>query len=89
MNIPERFINVNSTTIMWDALVITDQTVLPNRPDKLLHDKREKTCLLNDMALPDDSNVNEDTEKLSKYKDLETEVNRTWKVGTKFVSVTI
>jgi len=27
-NLPERVINVNGTTIMWDVLVITGQTVL-------------------------------------------------------------
>jgi hypothetical protein len=35
----ERVINVNGTTIMWDTLVITDQTILANRPHRVLHDK--------------------------------------------------
>ena len=47
-------ISVNSTTIKRDILVITDRTILANKPDKVLHDKKEKTCLLNDIALPDD-----------------------------------
>jgi hypothetical protein len=29
-HIPERVINVNSATIMWDILVITDRTILAN-----------------------------------------------------------
>jgi len=42
------------------------------------------------MALPDDSNVNtKETEKLSKYKDLEIEVSRMWKVRTEIVPVVI
>jgi hypothetical protein len=42
--------------------------------------KKEKTYLLIDIAIPDDSNVNtEETEKLSKYKDLEIEISRIWK----------
>jgi hypothetical protein len=42
------------------------------------------------MAIPDDSNFNtKETEKLSKYKDLETEVNRLWKVRTKTVPLII
>jgi hypothetical protein len=33
--------------------------------------KKEKTCLLIDVAIQDNSNVNtKETEKLSKYKDL-------------------
>ena len=48
-----------------------------------------KTCLLIGIAIPDDSNVNtKETEKLSKYKYLEIEVSRMWKVRTKIVPVT-
>jgi len=44
--------------------------------------KRKKTLLL-DIAIPDYSNVNtKETEKISKYKDLEVEVRRMWKVRT-------
>jgi hypothetical protein len=52
--VPEMVISANGTTIMRDILVITDRTILTNKPDKLLHNKKEKTCLLNDIALPDD-----------------------------------
>jgi len=52
--------------------------------------KNEKTCILIDIAIPDDSNVNsQETEKLSKYKDLEMEVSRMCKVGTKIVRVIV
>ena len=41
-----------------------------------------------DIAIPDDSNVStKETEKLTKYKDLEIEVSRMWKVRTKIVPV--
>jgi len=34
----------------------------------IMHDKKEKTCLLSDIAIPNDSNINtKETEKLSKY----------------------
>jgi hypothetical protein len=34
--------------------------------------KKEKTCLLIDLAIPNDLNIiTKETEKLSKYKDLE------------------
>jgi hypothetical protein len=57
-HIPERVINVIGTTFMWDVPGITDRTVLANRPDTVLHDRKEKTRLLIDIATPDDSNVN-------------------------------
>jgi hypothetical protein len=41
-------------------------------------------------AIPDYSNLNiKDTEKLKRYKDLEAEVSRMWKVRPKIVPVTI
>jgi hypothetical protein len=49
--IPERVKNVNGTTIMWDVLVTTDQTILANGPDIVLHDKRQRTCLLINTAI--------------------------------------
>jgi len=75
---PERVLNINGTTIIWD------RAILANQPDIVLHDNREKTCLMIDTAIPNDSNLNtKETEKLSKYKNLEIEVSRMWKVRTK------
>jgi hypothetical protein len=52
--------------------------------------KREKTCLLIDIDIPDDSNVNTtEIEKLTKYKDLDIEIRRMWKVRTKIMPVII
>jgi len=66
-------------------------TAVP-RPDIVRHDKIEKKCLLNEIAISNDSKFNTHThthkiEKLSKYIDLESGVSRTWKVRTKVVSV--
>jgi hypothetical protein len=67
-HIPERVINVSGTAIMRGIPVITDRTILANGPDIVLCDKKEKTCLLIDIAIPDDSNIIiQETEKLSKY----------------------
>jgi hypothetical protein len=71
---------------MWDVPVITDWTILANRPYTVLRGNKEKTCPLIDIAVPDNSNVNtKENEKLNKYKDLEIEVIRMWKVRTKIV----
>ena len=73
---------------MWDELVITDRIILANRPDIVLHGKEEKTSLLIDIAIRDDSKVDtRETEKLSIYKDREIEVSMTWKVRGKTVPV--
>ena len=71
---------------MWDVPVITERTIIANRPDVVLRGKTESTCLMIDIATPDDSNFNtKETENLSKYKDLQIKVNRTWNVRTKIV----
>jgi hypothetical protein len=76
-HIPETAINVNGTTIMRDISVSTDRTILAFRPDRALQDKKGKTSLLTDIATPDDANVNtKETEKPSKYKDLEFRVQQ-------------
>jgi hypothetical protein len=50
--------------------------------------KKENICILINIAIPDDSNINtQETEKLSKFKDLETEISRMWNVRTKIVPV--
>ena len=56
--VPETVVNINGTTIIWDLQVVTGRKVLASRPNIELHDKKEKTCLLIDMAIPDDSNIN-------------------------------
>ena len=59
---------------MWDVPVITDETILANQPVVELHGKQEKTCMLIDIELVVDSNINtKESQKLSKYKDLEIE----------------
>jgi len=46
--------------------------------------------VLSDIAIQEDLNINtKETEKLSKYKDLEIKVSRMWKVRTKTVPVII
>jgi hypothetical protein len=57
-HIPERVLNVNGATIMWDVPVITDSTIVANRPDIVLHDKIEKNFLLNEIAMSNGSNLN-------------------------------
>jgi hypothetical protein len=41
-HVPERDINVKGTAIIWDVTVIKDETVLANRPDIVLHGKKER-----------------------------------------------
>ena len=57
----------------------TDREIKANRPDIVIKDKQEKSCLLVDMSIPTEKNTSvKVAEKLSKYKDLEIEIERKW-----------
>ena len=77
-------------TILWDFPIRTDRTIQANRPDIVIKDKLNKKCKLIDMSVPSDNNVSaKEFEKLSKYKDLEIEVSRMWKVKTQIIPVIV
>ncbi|XP_030745272.1 uncharacterized protein LOC115874305 [Sitophilus oryzae] len=87
-HIPEKVLNINDTVVLWDVPIITDRTILANRPDLVFHDKKNSICLLIDVSVPDDNNISaKEVEKISKYKDLEIEISRMWNTKTKVVVV--
>ena len=61
--------------------VQTDKEIMANRPDRVIKDKEERTCLLIDMFIPNEKNTSLKTvEKLPKYKDLKIEIEKPWKL---------
>ena len=73
-------------TILWDFLIRTDRTIQVNRPDIVIKHNQNKTCQLIDVSVPSDSNISvKEFEKLSKYKDLEIEIAKMWKMKTKTI----
>ena len=68
-------------TILWDCSIQTDRKMKVNNPDKL---REKKTCkLISLKIIPVDKNVSiAEFEKLSKYKDLEIEVEKLWHMKT-------
>ena len=62
---------------------MTDRTITANRPDIIVKDLTNFTCKLIDMTIPSDRNIAlKETEKKSKYKDLELEIQRMWHMKT-------
>jgi hypothetical protein len=43
-------------TVLWNQTVHTDRKVTANRPDIIIKNKKEKTCMLIDVAIPADRN---------------------------------
>ena len=61
---------------------------MANRPDIVLRNKKDKTCLLIDKTVPFETNTSvKITEKLNKYTDLEIEVEQMWGLKTTTVPV--
>ena len=80
----------NNTKVLWDFQVHTDRPIRANRPDIIIKNKKTQCCLLIDVAVPGDANVaNKEFEKKYKYKDLELEIQKMWKVKTKVIPIVI
>ena len=85
---PETVINTGSTTVTWGMPVHTDSDIKANRPDIVVKRKDEKSCPLIEVSIPGDKNTSvKVVEKLSKYKDLEIEIERMW--GMKITTVPV
>ena len=77
-------------TILWDFSIGTDKTIRANRPDIVIKHKKYKMHQLIDINVPSDSKISaKEFEKLSKYKDLEIEIAKTWKMKTKTIPVIV
>jgi hypothetical protein len=75
-------------TVLCNQEVQTDREVLGNRPDIIIKNKKDKICLLIDVAIPPDRNViNKEAEKKSKYKNLSIEIQRMWNMNCLVIPV--
>ena len=89
-HIPDPVMENEQTSILWDFTIHTDRKIKANRPDIIIKDKLKKTCLLIDVAVPADKNISiKEFEKISKYKDLEIEIQRMWKMKTNTIPIVI
>ena len=80
----------DSITILWEMPIHTDSTIAANRPDIVLKNKEDKTCLLIDMTILLDTNTSvKSMENLTKYKELEIEVEWMWGLKTTTVPVVV
>ena len=74
--------------IIMMMIIITIIIIIITNTYIVLKNKKDKTCLLIDMTAPLDTNTSvKTTEKLTKYKDLEMEVEQMWGLKTTTVPV--
>ena len=80
----------NDVTVLWDMPINTDREIRANRPDIIMKNKKENICTLIDVSVPSENNTSiKVAEKISKYKDLEIEINRMWGMKTIVLPIVI
>ena len=97
MNIRTDMIELDNTYIgkfanitIWDFPINTDRTIQANRPDIVIKNYKSKKCFLIDMMIPRHRNISvKEFDKLSKYKDLQIEIERMWQPKTTVVPVVV
>ena len=75
-------------TILWNQQIRTDRTIPNNKPDIIIRDNEEGTCMLIEVAIPGYRNViKKEADNILKYKNLTIETQRVWNVKTKVIPV--
>jgi len=76
-------------TILWNQQVRTDRTISNNKPDIIIRDNKQRTCMFTDFAIPGDRNViKKEAGKILKYKDFIIQIQRMWNMEAKVAPVT-
>ena len=71
---------------MWD---LTDHVIEARRPDLVVVDKKERNCKIIDFAVPGDSRIEEEKDKIEKYQDLGRELQKIWNVKVKITPLVV
>ncbi|XP_072162700.1 uncharacterized protein [Bemisia tabaci] len=68
--------------LYWDNPILTDKTIMANRPDIVLVDKRDRTAYIIDISIPNNHNLElKYQEKMVKYLPLAAEMKRLWSLN--------
>ena len=80
----------NEATILLDIPIQTDREIKANGPDIVAKDEKQRTCQLIEISVSTERNTSiKTTEKLSKYKDLEIEIEKMWGMNTTTIPVVL
>ena len=78
---PAVVVENENVKLLWDMTVQCDNIIEARRPDIVLLDKKEKSCMIVDIAVPGDGRVHEkELEKIEKYQELRREMSRLWQL---------
>jgi hypothetical protein len=74
-------------TVLWNQEVHTDTEVMANRPDIIIKNKKEKTFILIDVAIPANRKVTKKEAEKKNYKSLCIEIQRMWNMKCMIIPV--
>ncbi|CAB3260828.1 unnamed protein product [Arctia plantaginis] len=81
--VPDPVLENGRATLYWDRSIITDRTIVANKPDIVVIDRLERRAMIVDIAVPHDENlVKVEKEKQIKYLDLSHEIVDMWNVDS-------
>ena len=73
---------------MWDFSIQTDYVKEAWRTYLVVVDKK-RTCNIIDFAVPGDSRIEEEKEKIEQYRDLRRELQKIWNVRVKIIPLVV
>lgn len=74
---PKESVINGGKTITWDISIIIDKKVKCNKPDIIIHNTKDKTCMIIDIAIPNCLNIISKTaEKITKYQEFEIKLKK-------------
>ena len=80
---PEPVVANANVTIYYDKIIPTGRYIEGGaiKPDLVIWDKKEKTCKIIDVSVPNDFGINRaEREKIAKYQELKNDLRRTWRL---------
>ena len=76
---PKGVVENYDVKLIWDINIQCNNSIEARRPDLILVDKKGKSCVIVDIAVPGDCRVREkELEKIEKYQNLKIELKRLW-----------
>ena len=85
---PESVLENEDYKILWDFNIQTDHVIEARRPDLVVVDK-ERSCKIIDFAVPQDSRIEKEKDKIEKYQDLGRELQKIWNVKMKIIPLVV
>ncbi|XP_061704430.1 uncharacterized protein LOC133515871 [Cydia pomonella] len=83
---PAPVLENSRATLYWDRSIITDRTIVANKPDIVIIDRSQRRAVLVDITIPHDENlVKAEKDKSSKYLDLAHEITAMWDVDSTII----